>query len=68
MAEAADNASLSSVGGKDAGYLIEFNENGVFLTVYPEGDSTLLFEVADLQDILKEHKVADYEMEALARA
>ena len=24
MAEAADNASLSSVGGKDAGYLIEF--------------------------------------------
>ena len=68
MAEAADNASLSSVGGKDAGYLIEFNENGVFLTVYPEGDSTLLFEVADLQDILKEHKVDDYEMEALARA
>lgn len=68
MAEVTADTSLPSVGGTDAGYLFEFNNDGVFLTVYPSSATELLFELRDLQKVLKEHGIEEYEMEALARA
>jgi len=68
MAEVTADMSLPSVGGRDAGYLFEFKNEGVFLTVYPSSETKILFELVDMQNILKEHGVNDYEIELLARA
>lgn len=58
-------STVPSVGGRDAGYLFEFQETGVYLTVYPS-DTELDFNV--LQNILKENKADAYEMEVLVQA
>jgi len=62
-----DEKKVSTVGGEEAGYLFQFKEDGVFLTVYPSGDSGLLFELSDMRQILKEYGVLDYDIELLAR-
>ena len=62
-----DEKKVSTVGSEEAGYLFQFKADGVFLTVYPSGDSGLLFELSDMRQILKEYGVLDYDIELLAR-
>lgn len=54
-------------GGEEAGYLFEFKSDGVYLTVYPENDSGVLYELSDMIQVLKDYGVEDYEMETLVR-
>ena len=60
--------SYPTVGGQDAGYLFEFKEDGVFLTVYENETSDLMFELSDMRQILREIGVLNYDIELLARA
>ena len=62
----ANELKSAEVGGREAGYLFEFKPDGVFLTVYPATDS-VLFELSDMRQILKEYGVMDYNMVDLAR-
>lgn len=62
-----ENEKISEVGGESAGYLFEFKSDGVYLTVYPNTDSGILFELSDMRQILKDYGVADYDIELLAR-
>ncbi len=63
----AENQRIRTVGGQDAGYLFEFREDGVYLTVYPnEGDSSL-FELSDMQQVLTEYGAAEYDAALLAK-
>ncbi|MBR1760571.1 MAG: DUF342 domain-containing protein [Schwartzia sp.] len=62
----AEGLKSAEVGGREAGYLFEFKPDGVFLTVYPTGDSGMLFELSDMRQILKEYGVMDYDMGDLA--
>ncbi|MBQ9364246.1 MAG: DUF342 domain-containing protein [Schwartzia sp.] len=62
-----ENQKASTVGGESAGYLFEFKEEGVYLTVYPNFDGGILFELSDMRQILKEYGVVDYDIELLAR-
>ena len=63
-----DEVTYPTVGNKDAGYLFEFREDGVFLTVYPSDSNETLFELTDLQQILADYKVEDYDILELAKA
>ena len=58
---------IPTVGGQEAGYLFEFKPDGVFLTVYPSGDTGILFELSDMRQVLKDYGVIDYDIELLAR-
>lgn len=60
----ADNLIL---GGAAAGYKFEFRSDGVFLTVYPNVDGERLFELSDMRQILRDCKVADYDVGILSR-
>jgi len=60
--------SYPTVGGRDAGYLFEFKEDGVFLTVFENEDSDLLFELSDMRQIMRDVGVLDYDIEMMARA
>ena len=62
----ANELKSAEVGGREAGYLFEFKPDGVFLTVYPNTDSGMLFELSDMRQILKEYGVMDYNMVDLA--
>lgn len=63
----AENQRIRTVGGQEAGYLFEFREDGVYLTVYPnEGDSSL-FELSDMQQVLTEYGAAEYDAALLAK-
>lgn len=62
-----EDKMVPTVGGEEAGYLFEFKDDGVFFTVYPSGDSGILFELSDMRQILKEYGVLDYDIEVLAR-
>ncbi|MGN0941090.1 MAG: DUF342 domain-containing protein [Selenomonadaceae bacterium] len=62
-----ENEKAPQVGSEDAGYLFEFKKDGVYLTVYPNADSGILFELSDMRQILKEYGVVDYDIELLAR-
>lgn len=54
-----------SLGSPEAGYLFEFREDGVYLTIYPA--ESLLFELSDMRQILKDCNVADYDVALLSR-
>ena len=56
------------IGGVHAGYKFEFRQDGVFLTVYPQTNNEILFELSDMRQILNEYSVDDYDLEALAHA
>ena len=62
-----ENEKISEVGGAASGYLFEFKSDGVYLTVYPNVDNGILFELSDMRQILKEYGVIDYDIELLAR-
>lgn len=55
-------------GGKEIGYLIEFEKAGVFVTVYPMEDDHVLFEMDEMQKILDRYRTIDYDIVALTRA
>ena len=57
----------AKVGGQDAGYLFEFKPEGVFLTVYPTAESTILYELSDMRQILHDYGVNDYDILTLAK-
>ena len=54
------------VGGEGAGYLLEFRETGVYITIFPESNG-ILFELSDIRQILQESGVVDYDVVSLAR-
>ena len=56
-----------TVGDMNAGYLFEFRQDGVFLTVYPQHSDETLFELTDLQQILMDYSVEDYNILELAK-
>ena len=62
-----DLAVRQPVGGKDAGYLLEFRNDGAYLTVYPSDDQGVLFELSDIGQILEENGVKDYDVVQLSR-
>lgn len=62
-----DRAAHPTVGSKADGYRFEFREDGVYLTVYPSEDE-VQFEMSDLQQILQDYAVKDYDVAELAAA
>lgn len=58
-------AAYPTVGGIEAGYKFEFMEDGVYLTVYPA--ESLMFELSDMRQILREYGVIDYDLVFLSK-
>ena len=56
-----------TMGGTEAGYKFEFRDDGVYLTIYPNAADSLLFELSDMRQILKECGVVDYDVALLSR-
>ena len=56
-----------TVGSQDSGYLYEFKEDGVFLTVYPAMELDMMFELSDMLQILEEYSVPNYDIQQLAK-
>ncbi len=56
-----------TLGGPEAGYQFEFRDDGVYLTIYPNSADSLLFELSDMRQILKECGVVDYDVALLSR-
>ena len=56
-----------TVGGEEAGYLFEFRPDGVFFTVYPNAAGSILYELSDMRQILKDYGVNDYDILTLAQ-
>lgn len=54
-------------GDREAGYIIEFDRDGVFLTVYPTEDGGIFFEMDDMQKILDKYRTVKYDIVALAK-
>lgn len=62
-----DKTLRPAVGSKELGYLFEFREDGVFLTIYPDADNDLLFELSDIRQILHDNGVVDYDIITLSQ-
>ena len=62
-----DQTLRPAVGSKDAGYLCEFREDGVYLTIYPDAADGLLFELSDIRQILHDNGVIDYDIITLSQ-
>ncbi len=60
--------SYPTVGGQDAGYLFAFKEDGVFLTVFENEASDLMFELSDMRQIMRDIGILNYDIEMMARA
>ena len=61
------DSNYPKLGGPQSGYLFEFREDGVYLTIYPNTADSLLFELSDMRQILRESGVANYDVPTLAR-
>lgn len=59
---------IARVGGQEEGYLFEFCSDGVFLTIYPNKNKDLAFDVPEIRRILDEFKVHDYDVMLLSQA
>ena len=66
MGTMAEKELRSPVGGAEAGYLLEFRESGVYITIFPDANG-ILFELSDIRQILQECGVVDYDVVSLAR-
>ena len=62
-----DQVLRPAVGGPDAGYLLEFLQDGVFVTVYPSDGTEMLFELSDVRQSLQENGVIDYDVIELSK-
>lgn len=54
-------------GDREAGYIIEFDRDGVFLTVYPTEDGGVFFEMDNMQKILDKYRTVKYDIVALTK-
>lgn len=61
-----DQTLHPAVGGKEAGYLFEFREDGVYLTIFPDAANGLMFELLDLRQVLQDNGVTDYDISRLS--
>ena len=52
-----EKKSVSEVGSKDSGYLVEFRGDGVYLTVFDSQEPGIKFELSDMRLILKEYSL-----------
>ena len=62
-----DQVLRPAVGGEDAGYLLEFLKDGVFVTVYPSDGAEMLFELSDVRQTLHDNGVNDYDIIELSK-
>jgi uncharacterized protein (DUF342 family) len=62
-----DQTLRPAVGGPDAGYLLEFLQDGVFVTVYPSDGTEMLFELSDVRQTLQDNGVIDYDVIELTK-
>lgn len=62
-----DQTLRPSVGGPEAGYLLEFLQDGVFVTVYPSDGTEMLFELSDVRQSLHDNGVNDYDIIELSK-
>ena len=62
-----EDSFYPTMGGPEAGYKYEFRNDGVYLTIYPNSADSLLFELSDMRQILKECGVVDYDVALLSR-
>ena len=62
-----DTSSYPKLGGPESGYLYEFKDDGVYLTIYPNTADSLLFELSDMRQLLRELGIANYDVTMLAR-
>lgn len=62
-----DQTLRPAVGGEDAGYLLEFLQDGVFVTVYPSDGTEMLFELSDVRQTLQDNGVIDYDVIELSK-
>lgn len=62
-----DQTLRPAVGSKEAGYLFEFREDGVYLTIYPDAADGLAFELSDIRQVLHDHGVVDYDIITLSQ-
>ena len=62
-----DTGNYSKLGGPESGYLYEFKDDGVYLTIYPNTADSLLFELSDMRQILRELGILNYDVAMLAR-
>ena len=62
-----DQVLRPAVGGEDAGYLLEFLQDGVFVTVYPSDGAEMLFELSDVRQSLHDNGVNDYDIIELSK-
>lgn len=56
-----------TIGGFDSGYKYEFREDGVYLTIYPAESESLMFELSDMRQILRDYGIIDYDVALLSR-
>ena len=62
-----DQTLRPAIGGEDAGYLLEFLQDGVFVTVYPSDGTEMLFELSDVRQTLQDNGVIDYDVIELSK-
>ncbi|SHK33730.1 hypothetical protein SAMN05216582_102155 [Selenomonas ruminantium] len=62
-----DQTLRPAVGGPEAGYLLEFLKDGVFVTVYPSDGTEMLFELSDVRQSLQDNGVIDYDVVELSK-
>ena len=61
-------ANYPTIGGFDSGYKYEFRDDGVYLTIYPAESESLMFELSDMRQILRDCGIIDYDIALLSRA
>ncbi len=62
-----DQRLRPAVGGKEIGYLIEFLQDGVYVTIYPNKGSEVLFELSDVRQTLHDNNVNNYDVIELSK-
>lgn len=62
-----DQTLRPAVGGKEIGYLIEFLQDGVYVTIYPNKGSEVLFELSDVRQTLHDNNVNNYDVIELSK-
>lgn len=63
-----DESAYPTCGGPESGFLFEFKPEGVFLTIYPEAEAGEQFEITDLQQVLKEAGIDEYDLAMMMQA
>ena len=56
-----------TIGGFESGYKYEFRDDGVYLTIYPAETESLMFELSDMRQILRDCGVMDYDVALLSK-